>query len=198
VPVPDEREPTPPAPAATLQNGWLTLSLTRLHFPPLCSDCGRPTSQYVDFYIRGKWGWLVPLLTLFQAEPAYVSVHVPVCTACDAAYHRAWRRARNLGLVLGFLAGLGAAALLGSLVDEVGKVLLLLLGGLFGPLVGYLFAEGITNARHTPLKGARYTMSKQTVSLRFRQPAYAEQVLAAVQDAEDNLREPGLAARQIR
>jgi serine/threonine protein kinase len=75
-------------------DGWITAPLVSLRFPPLCSDCGVPTTDRIPFHVQGLTHRL--------------ELDVPVCGACQSRF----RRERWFGSLVGLTLGIGVASLL--------------------------------------------------------------------------------------
>jgi hypothetical protein len=166
-------------PPAQDGEGWITVRLTRLVLPPFCCHCGTHTTSREA--VTGYASVLrVGRLLDVQGEPS-VAIPVPVCPACRRANRRVWRRAfgRRLaaGLLVPLLLGL-VASLAFRHPGPLGLALpLAVLGAVLGGWSGVRAARRLTapaQVRYSPREGA--------VALRFREPRYAEAVLALLQD----------------
>jgi hypothetical protein len=155
--------------------GWYTVPLARLQFPPRCSDCGQPTEAAVnaslgDADVAGR--------VTGMARSSELAV--PLCQDCQGrmrlAYQRGGVRGLNAGAVLGLIAAAGLAAAQGER-EPVPLALAGLVGALIGALIGFLAGSGL--AQPLPVQFRRYRPDLGTLQIRFRDPAYADHVLAA-------------------
>jgi hypothetical protein len=166
----------PAAGAVAGPDGWVTLRLTNLSFPPACCLCGQPTPKTLLVIAHGPAHWLIALLSLGHVHAGYLEVSVPFCADCKAESDRRWWRTALLstagGLALGVLVALG----LYPVLDDVGRVAVFIPACLFGPLVGGGIGVLTADWRCPPVRGARYSKRRNTVRLRFRNPEYAELV----------------------
>lgn len=155
--------------------GWYTMPLARLQFPPRCCDCGQSTETTVSASLGD--GDIVGRVTGVSRSS---ELAVPLCQDCQArmrlAYQRGGVRGLNVGTVLGMIVAVGLAAA----QDErqpLPLALAGLVGALLGALVGYLAGSGMTQP--LPVQFRRYRPDVGTIQIRFRDPAYADYVLAA-------------------
>jgi hypothetical protein len=180
--------------AAELNGDWVTVSVTRICFPPVCCVCGSTTESRVTVGAADdSWRrWITIVLTVGHMHGEEILVHVPVCAECQEQQKRRERLARTRGIWIG--AGLGPA--LGLLLDAffpVGKLpaflimlgFFALFGGLLGAGAGHLLAGSVLSC----VSGARYSRRRQTVSLRFRRAGYAEEVYKSVRANEESTRQ---------
>jgi hypothetical protein len=173
------------APAATLdEKGWLVASLTRLVFPPLCCDCGRPTETHQMLALRKPLLRLGRLLNFEGSESGWMPV--PLCGACQEADRAQYRRSvlRRVKIALGGPLFLGLLIAPLVVFRKPGlwlaiELMLLLFLSLPGALVAYVLARMARKRRSAPVRVERYSPAQGTVAIRFRRPGYAEQVLAA-------------------
>jgi hypothetical protein len=159
--------------------GWITVSLTRLRFPALCCECGEPTSHNLPLRVEANTDWVVGGLT---ATSRPLELPIPICPACQARM-RAWQQRGGLqGMLRGAVLTLGLTLLI-ALVSgwqAMNTLTVLALGiGAAGGLAGFLI--GTLTARRFPAQAARYSPSRGTVALRFRNPEYASLVRQAMQ-----------------
>jgi hypothetical protein len=159
--------------------GWITVSLTRLHFPAICCDCGEPTSHNLPLRVEAGSDWLIGQLT---GTSGGVELPIPVCPACQARMQARQQRGGIQGIVRGAVVALGltllAALALGW--QDMNTLAILGLGiGAAGGLAGFLV--GTFSARRFPAQAARYSPSRGTLALRFRNPEYASLVRQAMQ-----------------
>ena len=124
---------------------------------------------------------------------------IPVCETCQQRIRDRYHRGGVRGLRIGMVLFCGLALLLAwnkgwqepSLLMVV-TLAALAVGGLGGFLIGTLSAN-------RPLAELRnYSPSRGTLSLRFRQPEYAAQVLAAIRRERNERAKPQAAQRRRR
>jgi hypothetical protein len=156
-------------------DGWITVHLTRLAFPPACCDCGAPTATTQPFTVHHNLG--------------HAPIAIPVCEPCQRAFQRTYRRAFwkpflatvAIGAGTGFLAGLvvtGAQRKFGF--PEVAIIFSILLG-VVSLFVGWFVSKRqATRIVPPPVQVRRY-LKNGNVTLRFRRPEYAAQMLALTQ-----------------
>src|SRR5262249_1293740 len=155
------------------------VQLSRLRFPPICSDCGAPTPNTLTWPPN-------TLITVNSDQLRVPRLPIPLCNACQTSF----RRSRLKGILIGGLTG--AIVLQLWLLTERGiaRVQILFDGlfflWLFGA-IGYAFA-----ARTVPIKVRRYSALDGTVEVRFRSAEYAERVIARIR-AWENLIQQGKA-----
>jgi len=156
-----------PALGAPVAGGWIELPVVGLIFPAECSDCAAPTNQVLEFAGGVRFGWL---LRLAGGDWA-VGLQVPVCAACARRY----RTTRRRGIWLGLLIGLGLSlpfAVLGLGLDEIGRAMMVVLGLILGPLVGWVVASRLG----LPVHLRRYRPIRRTVQARFKRPDFAGRI----------------------
>jgi hypothetical protein len=167
-----EEVPAAPGPA-----GWITVYLTRLRFPARCCDCGEPTSYHLTVHVEPGLDKFVGGMT---GTSRSLELPVPVCDACQEDLRARQQRGSSTGTSLGALAGLlgvGWFVLRGGLAFNTLAVLAL--GGLaVGGIAGFLIGTFVS--RQLPVQVRRYDPARGTLSLRFRNPDYAAQVLDAM------------------
>jgi hypothetical protein len=155
--------------------GWYTVSLGRLRFPPRCCDCGEPTDAVLRFPLGA--GEVVGRLT-GTARPTELAV--PLCPECQGRLHRAYQRGGVRGLNVGAVLGLIAAASAALAQGERGPATLAvagLAGAAVGALIGFLAGSALPRA--APVQFRDYRPDRGTLQVRFRDPHYADLVLAA-------------------
>jgi hypothetical protein len=152
--------------------GWITLSVTDLLFPPWCSDCGAPTLDRQPFRVHHMTGFALIL--------------VPVCATCQTAFRQNYRKAfwKPFALVLLFAAVVGFA--LGTIPAITGRdpksfPILALLSACAAALAVFppamiLIKRRVRNAAPPPVEFRRYVRD-QHVTFRFRRPEYAAEVV---------------------
>jgi hypothetical protein len=157
------------------REGWYSLSLAELRFPPRCCDCGQATDATLRIPLDSKE---VASRLIGPSRPAELAV--PICPECQErlreAHERGGLRGLNAGAILG---ALGAACV--ALAQGERGVLPLAFAGLagaaIGALLGFLLGNGLT--RPWPLQFRRYRPEAGTLQVRFRDPHYADLVRAA-------------------
>lgn len=165
-------------PAAPDADGWITVHLTRLAFPPQCCDCGERTARTMSFHIAARGDTLLNILVPAR-EP--LEVAIPVCESCHQRIREQQHRGGMRGLQIGAFLFCGLALLLAWSEGWQDRSLLLVIGLAalaVGGLSGFLF--GTLAARRLPAELSGYSPARGTLSLRFRHPEYAASVLAAM------------------
>jgi hypothetical protein len=156
--------------------GWCTVPVSRLHFPPRCVDCGRATKESMPFLTQANGGRGLRRL-VGVGQPLVVKV--PMCPVCQERLQDARDRAGMRGLWWGAL--LGPVTALGLMVGgQGGDFQVLVLSGLGGAACGSLLGFLVGNAIGTrePIEFRRYAPDVGTVEFRCREAQYAEEVLA--------------------
>lgn len=166
---PHLEEMTVTEPAIRGKDGWVTVQLTRLAFPPLCCSCGDPTRSTRKF--RGK--------TALRDD--HVFIMVPTCDSCQAARLSLWRRSLFWGTFLGFASPL-FLGFVGSLFFRTPVFFGLgLFLSFFGALFGLWLGNVIGRRRSRPVQIKRYSPHKGTVAIRFRRAEYTRDMFQAMQ-----------------
>jgi serine/threonine protein kinase len=155
----------PFVPITRRSDGSISVQFSRLRFPPICSDCGAPTTNTLT------WDF------------AYVAkLAIPLCNSCQTKF----RQRRLIGILIGvglvqivaliccLVCGLATGHLPLELVLRfhfgLGILFLLPFVGL-----GYEFA-----ARTMPVQVSRYSPVDGTIEVRFRSAEYAEKFVAGI------------------
>jgi hypothetical protein len=176
-----------PEPAATevvseQGNGWITVRLSRLAFPPYCCGCGTPASTWQEF--RAYPSALGFGSQLF-ADHSFWALRIPVCVPCQReSRRRRWKYMVGGAAITGVLAivvlGLslalapqGAAPVLVVGCTVVAAAVAVLLGWL---TVAYSrrWSELVETRSYSPRSG--------TLQLRFRRREYGTTLLAALKE----------------
>jgi hypothetical protein len=128
----------------------------------------------------------MPFLRQLTQGQVDLRLPIPVCDSCQVANKRRFRKAFckaylmvfGLGVVVGFVVGgiLAAAAGTSLLAGGIAGSFLV---GLVSLFVGWFVGRGAAQKGAMPARLERFLPKKGTVAIRFRRPAYAEQVLAA-------------------
>ncbi len=142
------------------ENGWISLPVARLAFPPVCCGCESPTTD---------------LLGCMMGQCLKIHFHMPFCQACGEVLRQRVRRGRLIGIAAGAVLCVPALILLLPLVDALGKVFLLALGVPALLYFGWTAGQHIAHARGMPLQ-VRYWFGTR-VKVRFSRPEYARHVL---------------------
>jgi hypothetical protein len=171
-PPPDAYTPQPLDEPTVDPSGWLTVSLTRLTFPPRCCDCGAATRDTLRCPVAPRGDWLLSQLTATAAR--VLELPVPACLDCQQRIRRREGRAGALGLTVG---GVLAAGGLASSPAAV-SLPLALLAAAVGALAGFLVGTWL--GRDRPVALRRYSATEGTLSLRFRNADYAQALLDAL------------------
>ncbi len=180
-----EAEPAPgrPVPAEALSDGWLTVRLTRLVFPPFCCDCGVPTERQQDF--RG-------FATALRLGPCRIeggemaTFRVPVCPACQKENQRVYEKSVFKGLVLGFAIPFGAALVLCLYLRNFAWLARLIALYVAGILVGVGIGVSRGRRRAHPVQLRDYAPGAGTIAIRFRWPEYGERLLIFLREQEEH------------
>jgi hypothetical protein len=164
-------------PAAPGPGGWITARLTRLVLPPVCCMCGQGTGSTMPFGVQGGWD----RMTGFFVQPVRpLELSVPVCEGCRQRLREEAHRGGVRGTLAGGLLLLGLAVIVCLQQGDPGLLLPLAVGGVaVGGIVGFLV--GTTTSWRPPVELTRYSPSRGTVAVRFRNPDYAALVLEAMQ-----------------
>jgi serine/threonine protein kinase len=165
-------EDFPFVPVTRLSDGSIRVQLSRLRFPPICSDCGAPTTS-----------------TLTWDFPAVGKLAIPLCKPCQTIF----RRKRQKGVLFG-------VALVEIPVLLLCLVCLLMTGHIsVEPVVKLQFGLGIIflfpcvvlgytlAARKVPIQVMRYGSVDGTVDVRFASAAFAEKFVAGIQAWEKKI-----------
>jgi hypothetical protein len=158
--------------------GWLTVPLTRLAFPPVCCDCGERTDATLRLAVEATGDRFMGILVQ-QVRP--LELAVPVCPVCQARLRQNLHRGGVRGMAAGATVLLGMGALVGLQGGaDPGTVFAFGLGSAaVGGIVGFLL--GTSASRRPPAELCRYSPSRGTVAVRFRNPEYAALVLETMQ-----------------
>jgi hypothetical protein len=168
-PPPDASAPQALEGPALDPSGWLTVSLTRLTFPPRCCDCNAETGDVLSCPVAPRGDYLLGVLSGRVRE---LDVPVPVCANCQERMRRRQGRAGLVGMAVGALAA-GLLTLPLSLLAFPLGLLALSTGGLAG------FLAGTRLGRERPVALRGYSPADGTLALRFRNPEYTQAVLDA-------------------
>jgi hypothetical protein len=159
-------------------NGWITVHLTRLTFPPHCCSCGEWTQRTKNFTLDAR---AEKIMGVFVPAAQSLELAIPLCESCQQQVRDRQHRGGMNGMKIGSLLFTGLGMLLAwnegwrerSLMLVV-ALAALSVGGIAGFLVGTLAS------RRLPVEMRGYSPSRGTLRKRFRHPEYAAQVLAAI------------------
>jgi len=163
--------------------GWITVSLTRLHFPWRCCACGTETRHTRRQVILARAD---RILGPFLFGVRQLNVEFPTCESCDEQLHQQTQRGSRRGLFLG-------AVLVPVLITVVGLALRIplehlglvdLLGLVIGSLAGLLI--GTAASFRSPLQFRNYSPIRGTVQLRFRNSEQTEPFVRALRSQAEN------------
>jgi hypothetical protein len=194
--LPDESVPTEACPAterceeryeAGRKRGWITLSLTRLVFPPTCCDCGLAADTFISLDLGLHVLWSLACLGHYNEK---VRVAVPICQHCQEATRGRQRRRQWSGAAIGMFFGLLATCVLvgfRAVADPIAVSCVGVVIGFIGLWVGLEIGRACAPF---PVRGY-YAPRNNTVALRFRRPDYADVVGALVQHGSGALFRPG-------
>jgi hypothetical protein len=154
-------------------DGWITLHVTRLVFPPWCAECGAPTLEKQPFRVHHQTGFAMVL--------------VPVCETCQGVFRGAYRSVFWPPL-LKILGGVALVAFaLGTVPALTGRdpksfPILPILAACAAVLITLPFAWLAVKRRALrkvppPVEFRRY-VKNLCVTFRFRRPEYLADVLA--------------------
>jgi hypothetical protein len=171
-----------PEPASPDNKGWLTVSLTRLVFPPVCCDCGAATGGRQNFRATGSWLSFERLG--HPTAKAAINVWVPVCYSCQTANKQKTNQGTFLGLGMALVVIVLVACLLRFFPANMGLVLLFILTVLLAPPLGTLIGYQFAKRRVQPVEVGSYSPKRGTIAIRFRRPEYAEKFLQTMNGME--------------
>jgi hypothetical protein len=165
-------------PASLGTRGWLTVSLTRLVFPPVCCECGTETTGRQKFRAADSW-FSVERLG-YPAGKKAVNVWIPVCYACQTATKHKMDRGVFTGLGMALAAILLAAFLMWFFPANLALVLWFIMTVLLAPPLCTMLGYQLASRNAQPVQVAGYSSCRGTISLRFRRPEYSEQLIKAM------------------
>lgn len=158
--------------------GWITLDVTRLLFPPWCCDCGAPTLCKRPFRVHHTTGFALIL--------------VPLCETCQGAMRRSYRRTFWKPLLLVLLVVAIVGFVVGTIPALSGRdpksfpilsILCSLGAGLVSlPIVWIMIARRALKIAPPPVQFRRYVQNKN-VTFRFRRPEYTAEVVTFLEAA---------------
>jgi serine/threonine protein kinase len=162
------------SPVLSGDDGWITVPLRRLLFPPICSGCEAPTTETQ----------LVRIRTLTHT----LEIPLPVCPACQADDGRERRGGIVGGGIALVLMALPAGFFLRIAWDPMdlgrsvpGLITVAICCGWIFWRAGY--ALGRFLAGGGPMQTRRYSWRKGTVQFRFRRAEYAGRLAASIRGA---------------
>ncbi len=148
-------------------SGWINVRVTQLHFPPVCCDCGKATTDVMQFVVESRGGRAMRIFA--PNVSGEVRVPVPVCETCQAEVRTRQSRGSVRGLLIGSLFG-PLVLVLGEWVFNWGNSLssfAALAITATGALVGS--AIGNTLAFRPPVQVRDYSATSGTVRMRLPQ-----------------------------
>jgi hypothetical protein len=149
---------------------WLTVSVEKIVFPPLCIDCCNRADHCLN--VRAdKVDLLTAVFSLGMiGQIDYVNLPVPVCEKCTQQVRR---RGRKIGLIAGILVGMAIATFVHfcTRYNHMPAVTFPLLT--IVTAVVFYFAGGQLSYK-PPIQTKRYKPAQKTLMLRFRNPRYQE------------------------
>ena len=156
--------------------GWLRVPLTRLVFPRICCNCCRPTGNVQSYPMSPVApGWF-GLLTRFTNVRDMLHLQIPWCGAC---FHQHCQSSRAGGFY-GALGGGALGLILGVLIGEpILQFSIALMGGVAGMLLGAFVGD-------RPPFEAKHLVKEQKVAFRFANPAFAHELMEAVQKSVES------------
>jgi len=173
---------------AETDDGWITVRLTHVTFPPFCCACGTSTGDLQEFtghssLLRiGRW-------TILEGTE-HVRVWIPVCPTCqNQSWRRYWRavfRWAGLGVGVPLACGLIVSLPMRNPVWFFVSIPIAMLGLLIGGLIGREVGKG----RGSPAQLRRYSSRNGTVCMRFHKPEYAALLLEMMQAPHESWRDP--------
>jgi hypothetical protein len=159
-------------PITRCSDGAISVQLRRLRFPPICSDCGAPTTNTFtrDFAHVGK-------------------LAIPLCSGCQTRFRR--RKLRGILLGVGLLEILILVFCLIFLLTtgDLPREQILAFHLLFGIvlLVPFVFMGYALAARRMPVEVTRYSAVDGTVEVRFSSAEYAAGFIASIRAWEKRI-----------
>lgn len=159
-------------------DGWVTIRVEKLVFPPWCCSCGKPTLTRQPFRAHHMTG--------------FAFILIPVCEECQQAYRQNYRRAfwwpiaivQKLVAVTGFCAG--SIPALADIDPKSFPILPILcaigLPLLSFPIVWFALRRRALKAVPPPVQLRRYIRNRR-VSFRFRRPEYTAEVVSMLEAA---------------
>jgi hypothetical protein len=157
------------------EDGWITLHVSRLAFPPWCCDCGAPTLSKQPFRVHHQTGFALIL--------------VPVCEVCQRTYLHRYR----LAFWKPFLTILFVVAVAGFVVGTLPAIsgrdpksfpILSILCLCATALISSPFAWFVINRRVLkklpPLVQFRRYVQNRNITFRFHRREYTADVLAVL------------------
>jgi hypothetical protein len=170
----------PGPPIIIAPNGWVTIHLTRVVFPPFCCDCGRRTEQVQEF--RGYTAWLRTSSTVLLETNPYVRVAVPVCGSCQLENRLGQSRAMWRGMGIAALTGLVPCLLIALVWRQPGFLVLGFGVAFLTALIGGAIGSTRGRNQHRPVEVQRYSARDGTVALRFQRREFAEAVMEVMDE----------------
>lgn len=151
--------------------GWLRVPLTRLVFPRICCNCCRPTGDARVRAVDPALPWILEPFLVFQNDREKLHVEIPWCGTCFHQHRKRFWAGGLYGALGGAVVGLG----LGVLLDA--PVFQFVLGFLFG-VIGMKLGAALADR---PPFEAQHHVKEQKIAFRFTHPAFAHELMEAVQ-----------------
>ena len=168
-------------------NDWITVSLTRTVFPPVCCQCGDFIAEYLPFPALAAELHLAPFLRV--VGPESVTIHVPVCHACQVENRRTYRRTfwRAYLVAIAVSTALGAelgAIVSAALVPDANAIVpvsfcFAIVIGAFSLGYSLMIAKPMAVRASAPVRIAQYSPKNETVDVRFRRSGYGDLLVDA-------------------
>jgi tRNA A-37 threonylcarbamoyl transferase component Bud32 len=162
----------PFVPITRRSDGWISVQLTCLRFPPMCSDCGAATTNTLtwNFAHVGRFPF-------------------PLCNICKTRFQRRRRKGILIGMglveVLVLIHCLFFLLTTGDITREQVLKFHFGLGIIF--LLPFVFFAYTVAARTAPVKIRRYSPVDGTVEVRFGSAEYAETFVASIRAWEKKI-----------
>jgi hypothetical protein len=161
-------------------DGWFTVHLTRLSWPPRCCSCGATTSATMRCELQGRWDWV---LGIFIQTARVLQLGVPVCETCQQEIRRRQQRGGMWGMRLGGALLAGVVVVYGLVENDFGGLGILILGAAAaGAIAGFIMGTWL--ATRLPVAFRNYSPARGTVSMRFREPEHASWFMEALRAVE--------------
>ena len=157
------------------QNGWMTISLTRLRFPQVCCDCRNHTTTTQPFRVLHMTG--------------YACIAIPLCEMCQRTFQRAFRRAFWKHFLMFVVSTTTCGFVAGMIVSQGQRrfefpeipIIFAVLAGICGSFAGWFLSKSMATRKvPAPVELHRY-LKNGSVTIRFRSPQYTEKMREEIQ-----------------